>query len=108
MGDQAGLTAYILKTPVIQLEGLISDFKMYDNIRNSRNLDSVLTENNVDYLIETSGKSGLAQKDNCYFIEEPHTGQAGKLSKKMNGFICTDPVYRIENPDTKAYIFKLK
>ncbi len=113
MGDQAGLTAYILKVPLIQLEGLAADFTMNEHIKNQDNLMRVLQEYHINYLIETSDNTGLEKKNNCYLIEEPHSGQAGALSKKMNGAICSEPVYQQTSLnqygyELQTYIFDMK
>jgi hypothetical protein len=113
MGDQAGLTAYILGVPIIQLEGLNSDFKMYEHIKHEDNLNNVLLEYHADYLIETSDNSGLLKQNNFYHTEEPHTAQAGTLSKKMRGVFSHEPIYRqsISNStgyEMNTYIFDLK
>lgn len=113
MGDRAGLTAYILKIPIIQLEGLNADFKMRDHIQRQDELLSVLKSYHIDYLIETTDKEGLPKEQNCYKIEEPHSGQAGQLSKKMRGLICSEPIFSLTtgNPNeyqVKTYIFDLK
>ena len=47
----------------------------------------------IDYLIETADKLGLKRHDGCFYIEEPHSGQAGIQSRKMSGYICKDPVF---------------
>ncbi len=113
MGDQAGLTAYILQVPIIQLEGLNADFHMYENIKNRRDLKNVLQEYHVDYLIETSDQFGLHKIDNCYNIEDPHTAQAGALSYKMTGRFCEEPLYHNATGSMGSYqmqtdIFKVK
>ncbi len=113
MGDRAGLTAYILNVPILQLEGLNADFGMRDHIQYQDNLLSVLEEYHVDYLIETSDKEGLPKKQNCYIIEEPHSAQAGKPSNKMRTNICHEPIYTLttgmpNEMQVKTYIFDLK
>ena len=112
MGDQAGLTAYIVGVPIIQLEGLNADYRIYEHIKQQDNLLSVLREYHVDYLIETSNNLGLPKENGCYIVEEPHSAQAGLLSSKMHGNICSEPVYRQiiskSGYEMKTYIFDVK
>jgi len=113
MGDQAGLTAYLLQVPIIQLEGLNADFKMSDNIKAKKDLNDVLHDYHADYLIETSDQNGFPKRDGCFEIEEPHPEQAGKLSYKMKGVFCTEPLYQnatgsLGGYQMQTYIFKVK
>jgi hypothetical protein len=113
MGDQAGLMAYLLKVPVIQLEGLAADYTMYEHIKHEDDLSAVLKEYHIDYLIETSDKSGLPKENGCYTIEEPHAGQAGMLSRKMKGIVCTEPIYKQttsndEGYEVNTYVFEVR
>ncbi|MEI8134231.1 MAG: hypothetical protein WCH46_04010 [bacterium] len=113
MGDQAGLTAYMLNVPVIQLEGLNADFNMLHHIQHEDDLVKVLHEYHVDYLIETSDVNGLPKQGVAFNIEEPHTGQAGKFSKKMRGLIQSEPIYTqvISNASgfkLQTYIFDIR
>jgi hypothetical protein len=112
MGDRAGLTAYLIDKPTLQLEGLIADYRMYEHIKHQDDLASVLREYNVKYLIETADKNGLPHTGNIYEIEEPHTGQAGNLSPKMKGRIEGPPVFIAETSNDEgfkviSYIFEV-
>lgn len=112
MGDRAGLTAYLIGKPVIQLEGLACDYTMAAFMKQKSDLTKVLAHYNVDYLIETSDLDGLDTINGCYALEEPHKEQAGVSAPKMTAILCTKASYEdstvIENYGVRTYIFKLK
>ena len=95
MGDRAGLTAFLLGKPVVQLEGLIADPAMVDHIRRQDPLDRVLRAYGVDYLIEFLYQP-MERKDGCYRVTHPEPGQAGLHSKKMVGKLCQEPIVQFE------------
>jgi hypothetical protein len=91
MGDRAGLTAFLLQKPVVQLEGLIADPAMVGHIRRKDPLDKVLREYGVDYLIVFLYRP-MDREDGCYRVSSPDRGQAGTHSKQMVGKFCKQPV----------------
>lgn len=102
MGDRAGVTAFLVPHPFLQLEGLVADRAFLDAIRHERPLREVLTERRVDYLVEAVPNELLAGR--CLKVEEPKPGQAGMLSPKLRGEFC-DPVFRI--PDKLGWVTTL-
>jgi hypothetical protein len=111
MGDRAGLTAYLIGQPVIQLEGLACDHSMVRFMRERTDLQEVLRHYNVQYLIESADDAGLDAADNCYHLEEPHKEQAGELTPKMTSTLCRHPEAIIETKTAgygvKTYIFDI-
>jgi hypothetical protein len=97
MGDRAGLTAYLLGQPLVQLEGLIADQKMVEHIRQEDDLPAVLREYGVNYLIVTVYRP-LPEIDGCYRVEVPDLGQAGARARRMQGQFCTEPLLHFETP----------
>jgi hypothetical protein len=93
MGDRAGIMAYMINEPVIQLEGLAADMTMYKFIKAESDLKTALAHYKVRYLIETNSITESPEKDSCYQIEEPHTGQAGNNSAKMRMTLCEEPIW---------------
>jgi hypothetical protein len=102
MGDRAGVTAFLVPHPFLQLEGLVADRGFLDAIRQERPLRDVLVERRVDYLVEAVPNDLLSGR--CLRVEEPKAGQAGALSPKLRGQFC-DPVYRI--PDKLGWVTTL-
>src|SRR5690606_11972618 len=113
MGDRAGLTAFMLDQPVVQLEGLAADQRMVDNIKTERDLVEVLAAYAVDYLI-VSVSVPLARRDDCWIVTQPNRRQSGDNTRKMSGQICTAPVFEFISPrpevdgEVHTYVFALK
>lgn len=97
MGDRAGLTAYLLGQPVIQLEGLVADRRMVDLLEAQAPLGQVLREYKVDYLI-VSVYQPLPKRDGCAVVVQPHPRQAGTHSSHMEGTFCGEPVFFAASP----------
>jgi hypothetical protein len=92
MGDRAGLTAYVLKQPFIQLEGIVSDRAMIGRIRSETPLRHVLADYEIDYLI-VSVYSPLRRGAAGYHVRIPDPVQAGWRSCRMEGDFPSRPVY---------------
>jgi hypothetical protein len=98
MGDRSGLTSFILRQPVLQLEGLVADQSLLEDIRAERSLPRVLAQYGIDYLIEAVPTQALAS-DRCQPFSEPKPRQSGEHSPKMHGTFC-DPLLRYDStPD---------
>jgi hypothetical protein len=104
MGDGAGATAYFMRQPFVQLEGLMMDKAFLENIRAQRPLLDVLHDYNVDYyVVLTSTASG-----SCRAVSEP--SMAGSHSPKMRATLCESPVlhfqdaYRVEVFDMRSLL----
>ncbi len=112
MGDRAGLTAFMLNRPVIQLEGLAADQRMVDNIKAERDLINVLESYAVDYII-VSVPVPLETRDHCWIVTQPHRRQSGEDSKKMSGRFCKPPVFEFTSSRSElsgrvhTYVFQL-
>lgn len=101
MGDRAGTPAFMMESPLIQLEGLVMDKKYQKNIIKQKNLIEVLKEYKVDYYLATNP---VMQKG-YYLVEEP--ANAGETSPKMKAKIQEKPVIEFNTPDgNKTVIFK--
>src|SRR5262249_45420944 len=73
MGDTAGLTTYLMKRPVVQLEGLVADRRMLEFIRRRSDLRDVFAAYLVDYYIGTR----MVLEQGCYSAQEPKESEAG-------------------------------
>jgi hypothetical protein len=98
MGDKAGVTTFVLGSPVVQLEGLVADRKLLEHVRKGDSLDHVVEEYGTDYLIVSLATTTLEQRDGCYVIEQPNPMQAGLRSARMTGKICAPPVAHFYTP----------
>jgi hypothetical protein len=90
MGGGAGVPAYLMSAPVVQLEGLTGDAAFVELIKRKEPLVKVLSELQVDYYATMLlGKSGHIHSS-CYDLREPE--MAGDRSPVMAGHICAPPV----------------
>jgi hypothetical protein len=101
MGDRAGMPGYLLQYPVIQLEGLVMDANYLKNIQQERNLNQVLQNYGVTYLVATNP----ILEGGCYHVREPH--QAGPDSRSMSGVFCQQPVEQVEYKGIVTDIFEV-
>jgi hypothetical protein len=86
MGDRAGIVAYLVDQPLIQLEGLVGDERMLSHLRSEDDLVRVLQDNDVDYYITTRP----TRTDGCFSAVEPTL--AGPSSPRMRGTFCGAPL----------------
>lgn len=93
MGDRAGLTAWLLGRPVIQMEGLVADRYMLQAIARQADLIEVLWHYQVDYYIATQGD----WERGCYLTSEPKLPQSGPNSPRMIGRFCDQPVFSVDD-----------
>ena len=56
MGDCAGLSGYLMDTPPLQLEGLMTNHDFLKHIEREEKLDVVLQRYDIDYLIDIHAK----------------------------------------------------
>jgi polyhydroxybutyrate depolymerase len=92
MGAIAGFATYLLKQPVVQLEGLVGDRSMIDHVRREDELGAVLAEHHVDYLIVSTHHAILEKRDGCYVVTQPNAEWSGKRVDRMYGELCAEPV----------------
>jgi hypothetical protein len=105
MGDCAGTPGYLIRQPVVQLEGLVMDAPFLDNIREQRDLKDVLKNYGVRYYVTPDA----TLVDGCYRTKEPV--QAGPDSPSMHGTFCREPVASFPhgaNNDSTVRIFDLQ
>lgn len=82
MGDRSGLTGYIHKGTIINLEGLVSNRKLIDSIEAQAELQATLKEFRSEALIVSVYEKLLTDKSGRYIVYQPHPKQAGIYSKK--------------------------
>ncbi len=92
MGACAGIAAFVMDKPVLQLEGIITDRNLVTHIQRQDPLEEVLREYGVDYLIVSLIGQGPRRQDGCYIVTQPDAEWSGKRTAKMQGRICTEPV----------------
>jgi len=97
MGDCAGLPAFLIERPVIQLEGLVGDNRMLEHIRRGDDLIEVMRTHGVAYYVTTAPK----RSGRGYVAEEP--AQSGSSSPRMRGTFGA-PVLVI---DSFYYVFEV-
>jgi hypothetical protein len=92
MGACAGVAAYVVAKPVLQLEGIITDRRMVEHVRNQDRLQDVLREYHADYLIVSLVGTAAQRRNGCYVVTQPDAQWAGRRTAKMSGAICSEPV----------------
>jgi hypothetical protein len=86
IGDRAGLAAYLMGQPVVQLEGLVEDKDFLMRIASQERLVQVLHQMKVDYYVSTR----QTPDGPCVRVREP--AQAGTSSPVMTARICQYPL----------------
>jgi len=92
MGAVGGFATYLLREPVVQIEGLMSDRAMIRHVGNEDDLGPVLQQYGVDYLIVSLHRAKFEQHDGCYVITQPNAEWAGARTAKMHGELCAQPI----------------
>lgn len=103
IGDRAGLASYMMRNPVIQLEGLVMDREYLGHIERQDDLITVLKKYGVRYYIIHRINQDA---DKCYHVVEPVQG--GSVSKKMTGVLCSAPVREFTSHKSKTCIFRIQ
>ena len=102
MGDMAGKVSFLLKKPVIQLEGLVSGNVIIEMIDKQKSLCDIFKKFKVDvYLTNTAVKNNLN-----YEVHEP--AQVGKNGKKVLAFIKGEPEQIFNSGSLIVYSFNFK
>src|SRR5690606_27714086 len=102
MGDKAGMVAYLIESPLVQLEGLVMDKNYIYQLKSSANLTELLNKYNVDYYIANNAK----KLERGYFVEEPY-----KIHKYVHTTVdtlFTQPDLVKDRKDWKMQIFDLR
>jgi hypothetical protein len=102
MGDAAGTAAYLTSGPLIQLEGLVMDRAYLENIRQRRNLNSVLADYGVRYYVSANPSF----TEGCYHTAEP--ARAGHDAPHMQGIFCMKPIAAFQEGRDTLDIFDLQ
>lgn len=103
MGDRAGMPGYLMDSPLIQLEGLVMDTAFSKNIVESRNLNDVLEEYDVNYYVSSSFETG----EDGYLFVEPAQAKHSKFT--MKGSLNQKPILEFTSPPgIRTAIFKIK
>jgi hypothetical protein len=101
IGDRAGRVGYLVKDPVIHLEGLVMDRTFLGYIQRQTPLRTVLDAYDVRYYIGTA----YAPYNGCFAAVEPY--QAGAGSPHMRGEFCEKPVAVFDSGGMRNVIFDL-
>jgi hypothetical protein len=92
MGAVAGVAAHVADKPILQLEGVITDRRMVEHLRNQDRLEDVLREYHADYLVVSAVGKPPQYGHGCYLLMQPDEQWAGTRTAKMRGEICSEPV----------------
>lgn len=98
MGAIAGVVAYVMDRPMVQLEGIMADRRMVESIRQELPLEDVLREYGVDYLVVSLAFTRAERRDGCYAVTQPNEVWAGKRTHKLRGEICEEPIAHFITP----------
>ena len=97
MGGGAGFPAYLMSSPVVQLEGLMGDVPFLERVKQKQPLVQALNELHVDYYITMLLADNYDPNNPCYDVREPE--KAGHQSPVMAAHICTKPVADFDHSD---------
>jgi hypothetical protein len=102
MGDMAGKVSFLLKKPVIQLEGLVSGNAIIEMLDKQESLCDIFEKFKVDIYL-----TNAVIKNNLNFeVYEP--AQAGKNGKKVSAFISVEPEKIFNSGNLNIYSFNIK
>jgi hypothetical protein len=87
MGDRAGIVGYLLKSPLIQMEGLVMDKNYMGRMIKTNNVKDLLAPYNVDYYI-ASNPTQL--NDSTFIVTEPFqsNGFSHRITDTIRWNIC--------------------
>ncbi|HEY0759798.1 MAG TPA: hypothetical protein VGD59_11130 [Acidisarcina sp.] len=102
MGDRSGLPGFLIRSPMIQLEGLMMDEQYLNYVRRQTALTDVFKVYGVRYYIATSPQLSAG----CYRVSEP--AQAGPDSARMKGTLCLQPLAQWTNSAVITSVFDLQ
>jgi hypothetical protein len=101
MGDRSGTVAWLLPSPLIQLEGLVMDRDYLEKLRAEPPLKSLLREYGVQYYVSTNP----VYENGCYLVREP--AQPGSDSAHMTGTFCQSPEATFSHNGIVTHIFSV-
>jgi hypothetical protein len=118
MGDKAAGVAFVLRRPIVHLEGLMADRRMLEHIRRGDSLAAFADEYAIDYLIVSVGTTHPERRNGCYVVSHPNPDQAGPKSAKSCTEICAEPMIHFVTPQgpnpwsrwrsLETYVFDLR
>lgn len=94
MGDQAGTPGWLLKQPIVQLEGLAMSYDFTDRIRQRQPLAQVFRDYHVNYYV--AWVSDDADNDGCHELQEPNPLLSSPRAPHMAMTTCQAPVAVID------------
>jgi hypothetical protein len=104
MGDRAGVTALVMTSPVLQLEGIVGDRQVLRDIASRTDLLAFLRKHRADYYIGTN----MPVSGACRLGIEPKAAEAGPLSPAMTGRFCGPYLFRYHDRfGTETLIFRV-
>jgi hypothetical protein len=95
MGGGSGVPAYLMSTPLVQLEGLMGDPPFLERIKQKEPLVRALGELQVDYYATMLLRGDHPSPGPCFDVREPE--MAGFQSPVMAGHLCK-PVADFSHP----------
>ena len=102
MGDRAGVTAFINKQPILQIEGLAADQLLVDSIRSKANLLNVLRKYGVQYYIVSFPLREFREQDRVWDLQEPHWQHVEPYVPVLRGHFYAPEIYRYPLPVAEA------
>jgi len=89
MGDRAGIVGYLLKSPLVQLEGLVMDTAYLNSLKTEKKVRDLLNNYKTDYYIVSNPKK---INDSTYLVSEPSQshGYSYKLQDTISWPVMMD------------------
>jgi len=113
MGDRAGVVGYLMKSPLIQMEGLVMDKEYMKRLVRAKKLKELLKPYKVDYYIATNPEK---LDDSTYVVKEPFQshGLSHQIVDTIHWNVCdsfrlssTGVFTRRENDWSRTYVFRV-
>ncbi|MCQ2966548.1 MAG: hypothetical protein MJ250_07435 [Alphaproteobacteria bacterium] len=99
----AGIIATKSKQKTIRFDGLNTDMKMQEFLKNQTDIQSVFNYYKIDYYVALN----LKNESGCYNVREPAQNRYD-TNKSVSGWVCQEPVYEKNISKTsKIQIFKI-
>jgi hypothetical protein len=90
MGDAAGTPAWVMKEPIVHLEGLMMSHDFVERIAQQQPLEQVFHDYHVNYYVTARPESVDAQ--GCLHFLEPSPAQSSDRAPHMAMTICESPI----------------
>ena len=106
MGDAAGTPGWMVKQPIVHLEGLMMSRDFLDRIREQRPLEETFRDYGVSYYVAVRSEGRRA--DGCLDFAEPGSVQASPRAPSMKMTICEAPIEIVKTgPSYDARIYRI-